>query len=269
MPCRARACCAMPCQACSCRAMPMPCRAMPKQCCVMPCRAMLCHAVLCHAIPFIMAQHSRPGTDMFLCWECESDAGSNKRPTHCVLAANSPCHCSTTVAPHAEAGDEESESIMDEEDLDRMAGVAPAAANREPTPETQLRPEPAAAAGGGKKRKSPTPPPAAAAAAAAPAAGAAETGAKRPRTGAPAAAAPAAASAAPAGLTSVPAAGGGVITAEELRQLLRSKGRILVSLCVLHGASGRAWPMLAWHGGSWQLLRMRATAWHGCGKACA
>ncbi|KAI7843503.1 hypothetical protein COHA_002746 [Chlorella ohadii] len=35
--------------------------------------------------------------------------------------------------------------------------------------------------------------------------------------------------AAPAGLTSVPAAGGGVLTAEELRQLLRSKGRILLA----------------------------------------
>ena len=138
--------------------------------------------------------------------------------------------------PFAEAADEESESIMDEEDLDRMAGPAPEAAKREATPETQLRPEPQAAATGGKKRKSPTPPPAAAPAAAAPAGGAAEAGAKRPRTGAPAAAAPAAAAAAPAGPASVPAAGGGVITADELRQLLRSKGRILVrALLVLQG----------------------------------
>ena len=129
----------------------------------------------------------------------------------------------------AEAADEESESILDEEDLDRMAGPAPEAAKREATPETQLRPEPQAAATGGKKRKSPTPPPAAAPAAAAPAGGAAEAGVKRPRTGAPAAAAAAAAAAAPAGPASVPAAGGGVITADELRQLLRSKGRILVS----------------------------------------
>lgn len=41
----------------------------------------------------------------------------------------------------ADVAEEESESIMDEEDLDRMAGAGsgPGATAREPTPETQLR----------------------------------------------------------------------------------------------------------------------------------
>ncbi|KAI3426211.1 hypothetical protein D9Q98_008587 [Chlorella vulgaris] len=146
--------------------------------------------------------------------------------------------------------EEESESIMDEEDLDRMAGVAggagaaageAGAAAREPTPETQLRPAAAKeAAAGGKKRKSPTPSPVSpgkpvAAGAAAAAAGTTQ-GTKRPRTSAAGPAGTAAAAAAaspsagkPAPAAAAPAAGGSAVTADELRQLLRSKGRILLA----------------------------------------
>ncbi|PSC70431.1 transcription initiation factor IIF subunit alpha isoform X2 isoform A [Micractinium conductrix] len=136
-------------------------------------------------------------------------------------------------------GDEESESIMDEEDLDRMAGAAGGAAGaaREPTPEAPLRPA-GEAAGGGKKRKSPTP---SLAAGGAPpgttgTAAAAEQGAKRLRTGAAAPAGTAAAAtagqvAAAAGAAAAPPAPmtAGAVTANELRQLLRSKGRILLA----------------------------------------
>jgi hypothetical protein len=107
-------------------------------------------------------------------------------------------------------------------------------------------------AAAGKKRKSPTPPPASAAtmaaAGAAAAAAGGEQGTKRPRT-APAEAPAAVRPAAPA---SAPAAGGGSVTAEELKQLLRSKGRILVSeltvclgLAVWPGRAGPAFPLAA------------------------
>lgn len=95
----------------------------------------------------------------------------------------------------------------------------------------------AEAAAGSKKRKSPTPPPAGILPPSA-AAGAAEQGVKRPRTGAAApadtaaAAAAAEAAAAPAAAQrpapAVAPAAAGTVTADELRQLLRSKGRILV-----------------------------------------
>ena len=56
--------------------------------------------------------------------------------------ASPPKHPPTADPPTAGEGDEESESIMDEEDLDRMAGAAGGAAGaaREPTPEAPLRP---------------------------------------------------------------------------------------------------------------------------------
>ncbi|KAL4438167.1 hypothetical protein ABPG77_010528 [Micractinium sp. CCAP 211/92] len=144
----------------------------------------------------------------------------------------------------SDEGEEESESIMDEEDLDRMAGptgeggpagqAGGAAKAREPTPEAPLRAAAAEAAVGGKKRKSPTPPPAGILPPPA-AAGAAEQGVKRPRTGAAASAATAAAAAAaeaaaaPAAAQRPAPAAAGTVTADELRQLLRSKGRILLA----------------------------------------
>lgn len=75
--------------------------------------------------------------------------GSGLVPSPGCLPAVSIASCFFMLLPAAADREEESESIMDEEDLDRMAGVAggagaaageAGAAAREPTPETQLRP---------------------------------------------------------------------------------------------------------------------------------
>jgi hypothetical protein len=78
-----------------------------------------------------------------------ADGSGRLVPSPGCLPAVSIASCFFMLLPAAADREEESESIMDEEDLDRMAGVAggagaaageAGAAAREPTPETQLRP---------------------------------------------------------------------------------------------------------------------------------